>query len=150
MFLGTSDHSLDAKGRVILPSKFREELGECFYITKGFEKCVQVMSVDEFDRLRAQIRALPADKALSLQYLLISPAVLVTPNSQGRVVISQKLREDAGLTGEITVVGMDSRIGSLEVGKDADIVIWTADPLAKIGGEAYITIINGQVVCRKD
>ena len=110
MFLGTSDHSLDSKGRVILPSKFREELGESFYITKGFEKCVQVMSVDEFDRLRAQIRALPADKALSLQYLLISPAVLVSPNSQGRVVISQKLREDAGLSGEITVVGMDSRI----------------------------------------
>ena len=110
MFLGTSDHSLDAKGRVILPSKFREELGESFYITKGFEKCVQVMSVDEFDRLRAQIRSLPADKALSLQYLLISPAVLVSPNSQGRVVISQKLREDAGLSGEVTVVGMDSRI----------------------------------------
>lgn len=110
MFLGTSDHSLDSKGRVILPSKFREELGESYYITKGFEKCVQVMSVDEFDRLRAQIRALPADKALSLQYLLISPAVLVSPNSQGRVVISQKLREDAGLSGEVTVVGMDSRI----------------------------------------
>lgn len=110
MFLGTSDHSLDSKGRVILPSKFREELGESFYITKGFEKCVQVMSVDEFNRLRAQIRALPADKALSLQYLLISPAVLVSPNSQGRVVISQKLREDAGLSGEVTVVGMDSRI----------------------------------------
>ena len=110
MFLGTSDHTLDAKGRVILQSKFREELGESFYITKGFEKCVQVMSVDEFDRLRAQIRSLPADKALSLQYLLISPAVLVSPNSQGRVVISQKLREDAGLSGEVTVVGMDSRI----------------------------------------
>ena len=110
MFLGTSDHSLDAKGRVILPSKFREELGESFYITKGFEKCVQVMSIDEFDRLRAQIRALPADKALSLQYLLISPAMLVTPNSQGRVSIGQKLREDAGLSGEVTVVGMDSRI----------------------------------------
>ena len=110
MFLGTSDHSLDAKGRVILPSKFREELGESFYITKGFEKCVQVLSVDEFDRLRAQIRALPADKALSLQYLLISPATLVSPNSQGRVSISQKLREDAGLSGEVTVVGMDSRI----------------------------------------
>lgn len=110
MFLGTSDHALDTKGRVILPSKFREELGESFYITKGFENCVQVLSVDEFDRLRAQIRQLPADKALSLQYLLISPATLVTPNSQGRVVISQKLREEAGLSGEVTVVGMDSRI----------------------------------------
>lgn len=110
MFLGTSDHSLDAKGRVILPTKFREELGDSFYLTMGFERCVQVLSVDAFDRLREQIRQLPADKALSLQYLLISPAVAVSPNSQGRVSIPQKLREDAGLTGEVTVVGMDTRI----------------------------------------
>ena len=110
MFLGTSDHSLDAKGRVILPTKFREELGDSFYLTRGFERCVQVLSVGEFDRLREQIRLLPADKALSLQYLLISPAVLVSPNSQGRVSIPQKLREDAGLSGDVTVVGMDTRI----------------------------------------
>lgn len=110
MFLGTSDHSLDAKGRVILPTKFREELGDSFYLTMGFEKCVQVLSVGEFDRLREQIRLLPADKALSLQYLLISPAVSVSPNSQGRVSIPQKLREDAGLSDEVTVVGMDNRI----------------------------------------
>lgn len=110
MFLGTSDHNLDGKGRVILPSEFRAELGESFYITMGFNRCVQVMSEDEFDRLRSQIRELPADKALSLQYLLISPAKSVTPNSQGRVMIPQKLREDAGLSGEVTVVGMDSRI----------------------------------------
>lgn len=110
MFLGTSDHNLDGKGRVILPSEFRAELGESFYITMGFNRCVQVMSEDEFDRLRSQIRELPADKALSLQYLLISPAKSVTPNSQGRVMIPQKLREDAGLSCEVTVVGMDSRI----------------------------------------
>lgn len=110
MFLGTSDHNLDSKGRVILPSDFRAELGESFYITMGFNRCVQVMSVDEFDRLREQIRQLPADKALSLQYLLISPAKLVSPNSQGRVMIPQKLREDAALSGEVTVVGMDSRV----------------------------------------
>lgn len=110
MFLGMSDHSLDAKGRVILPTKFREELGDSFYLTRGFEHCVQVLSAAEFDRLREQIRLLPADKALSLQYLLISPAVMVTPNSQGRVSIPQKLREDACLSGEVTVVGMDTRI----------------------------------------
>lgn len=110
MFLGTSDHSLDSKGRVILPTKFREELGDSFYLTMGFERCVQVLSQSEFDRLREQIRLLPADKALALQYLLISPAVLVSPNSQGRVSIPQKLREETGLSGEVTVVGMDSRI----------------------------------------
>ena len=110
MFLGTSDHSLDAKGRVILPARFREELGDSFYLTRGFERCVQALSASEFDRLREQIRLLPADKALSLQYLLISPAVLVAPNSQGRVIIPQKLREDAGLIDEVTVVGMDNRV----------------------------------------
>ena len=110
MFLGTSDHHLDSKGRVILPADFREELGESFYITMGFHRCVQVMSTAEFDRLREQIRQLPADKALSLQYLLISPAKPVSPTSQGRISIPQKLREDAGLTGEVTVVGMDTRV----------------------------------------
>ena len=110
MFLGNSNHSIDSKGRVILPKEYREELGESFYITKGFEKCAQVMSVDEFDRLRAQIRSLPADKALTLQYLFISPAMLVSPNSQGRVLIPQAIREDCALSGEVTVVGMDTRI----------------------------------------
>lgn len=110
MFLGTSDHNLDSKGRIILPSSFREELGESFYLTMGFNRCVQAMSEDEFDRLRVQIRELPADKALSLQYMLISPAKLVSPNAQGRVLIPQKLREDAGLSGEVTVVGMDTRV----------------------------------------
>ncbi|MBQ3416305.1 MAG: division/cell wall cluster transcriptional repressor MraZ [Ruminococcus sp.] len=110
MFLGNSNHSIDSKGRVILPKEYREELGERFYITKGFEKCAQVMTVDEFDRLRAQIRSLPADKALTLQYLFISPAVPVSPNSQGRVLIPQAIREDCALSGEVTVVGMDTRI----------------------------------------
>ena len=110
MFLGTSDHHLDSKGRVVLPTDFREQLGESFYITMGFNRCAQVMSIEEFDRRREQIRQLPADKALSLQYLLISPAKLVSPNSQGRIIIPQKLREDAGLSADVTVVGMDTRI----------------------------------------
>ena len=70
MFLGTTDHNLDAKGRVILPTHFREELGESFYITMGFNRCVQVLSEAQFDRLRDQIRQLPADKALSLQDII--------------------------------------------------------------------------------
>lgn len=110
MFLGNSNHTIDSKGRIILPKEYREGLGERFYITRGFEKCAQVLSVDEFDRLRAQIRTLPADKAMTLQYLFISPAVQVSPNSQGRALIPQKIREDCGLSGEVTVIGMDSRI----------------------------------------
>lgn len=110
MFSGTSNQTIDSKGRIILPSKFREELGDTVYVTSGFENCVQILSAEQFDRLREQIRALPADKALSLQYILISPATEVSVNSQGRVMISQKLREDASLTKDIVVVGMDTRI----------------------------------------
>lgn len=110
MFSGTSNQTIDSKGRIILPSKFREELGDTVYVTSGFENCVQILSAQQFDRLREQIRALPADKALSLQYILISPATEVSVSSQGRVMISQKLREDASLTKDIVVVGMDQRI----------------------------------------
>ena len=110
MFSGTSNQTIDSKGRIILPAKFREELGDTVYVTSGFENCVQILSVEQFDRLREQIRQLPADKALSLQYILISPATEATLSSQGRVMIAQKLREDAGLEKDIVVVGMDTRI----------------------------------------
>ncbi len=110
MFSGTSNQTIDTKGRIILPSKFREELSDTVYVTSGFENCVQILSQEQFDRLRDQIRALPADKALSLQYILISPATQVNVSSQGRVMIAQKLRDDANLKKDIVVVGMDTRI----------------------------------------
>ena len=68
------------------------------------------MSSEHFNKLREQIAQLPGDKALALQYVLIAPAVEVSPNSQGRIQIPQSLREKAGLEKDVTVVGMDSRI----------------------------------------
>ncbi len=110
LFSGTFNNSIDAKGRIVLPLKFREELGEVFYLTKGFTDCVQAMSQEQFEHLRQQIRLLPADKAMSLQYVMISPAVEVSPNAQGRVSIPQFLRESAGLDKDAVVVGMDTRV----------------------------------------
>lgn len=110
MFTGTSTHSIDTKGRIVLPARFRQELGESFFVTKGFFDCVQVLSVEEFEKLRNNIKALPAKQALALQYAIISTALEVTPNSQGRVPIPQNLREIASLTKDAVVVGMDNRI----------------------------------------
>ena len=110
MFSGTSFNSIDSKGRIVLPLKFREELGEVFYITKGFADCLQVLSIQQFEHLREQIRQLPANKALSLQYVIISPATEVSPNAQGRISIPQTLREWAGLDKDAVVVGMDTRV----------------------------------------
>lgn len=110
MFSGMTNNSLDSKGRIILPAKFREELGESFYITNGFEDCLQVFSKTQFDFYCEQIKNLSGDVALSLQYTLIAPSVEVTPNQLGRISIPQALREQAELTKDVVVIGMDTRI----------------------------------------
>ena len=113
MFTGMSFPNLDSKGRVVLPQKFREQLGETFYITAGFDHefpCVQIMSASQFEHLLAQIRELPASKALKLQYSIIAPSEEVSVNAQGRLQIPQALRESANLTKELAVLGMDKRI----------------------------------------
>lgn len=111
MFLGTSNHSVDSKGRIVLPAKFREELGDTFYIARGFgNPCVQVMSAEQFKRLSEHIDELPADKAMMLQYHFTATAAEVSPNASGRIMIPQPLREVAKIEGEALVLGLNNRI----------------------------------------
>lgn len=111
MFSGMSNHSIDAKGRIVLPAKFREELGESFYLARGFgNECVQVLSKEQFNAISEKIQALPANKAMALQYVFTASAVEVTPNAQGRVIIPQTLRDFAGVEGEALVIGMNTRL----------------------------------------
>ena len=111
MFSGMSNHSVDAKGRIVLPAKFREELGESFYIARGFgNPCIQAMSKEQFDAISARIMELPADKAMALQYTFTATAVEVAPNASGRVMLPQALREFAKIEGDALVIGMNNRI----------------------------------------
>lgn len=111
MFSGMSNHSIDSKGRIVLPAKFREELGSTFYLAKGFGNCcIQAMSADEFNSICSKIMELPADKAMALQYTFSATAVEVTPNAQGRVIIPQSLREFAQIESDALVIGMNSRV----------------------------------------
>ena len=110
MFTGTTTHNIDSKGRIVLPARFREELGETFFISKGFLDCVQVLSIPEFEGLRKNIKEMPARKAMGVQYKIIATAVEVSPNSQGRISIPANLRKAAGLDKSAIVVGMDNRI----------------------------------------
>lgn len=111
MFSGMSNHSIDTKGRIILPAKFREELGDTFFIAKGFGNCcVQAMSSEQFNLICSKILELPADKAMALQYTFSATAVEVTPNAQGRVVIPQSLRDFAQIEDNALVIGMNNRI----------------------------------------
>ena len=111
MFSGMSNHSVDSKGRIVLPAKFREELGESFYIARGFgNACIQAMSAEQFNAISQKILELPADKAMALQYTFTATAVEVTPNASGRVMLPQALREFAGIEGDALVIGMNNRI----------------------------------------
>lgn len=111
MFSGMTNHSIDTKGRIVLPAKFREKLGSTFYLARGFGNCcIQAMSIEQFNSICAKILQLPADKAMALQYTFSATAVEVTPNSQGRVIIPQSLREFAQIEEEALVIGMDNRI----------------------------------------
>ena len=111
MFLGMSNHSIDSKGRIVLPAKFREELGESFYLARGFgNRCVQVVSKEQFDSICKKILELPAYKAMVLQYTFTATAVEVTPNAQGRVIIPQTLREYSELDSNALVIGLGNRV----------------------------------------
>lgn len=110
MFTGTTTNNIDSKGRIVLPARFREELGDTFILTRGFLDCLQVLSLPEFEGLRKKIKELPALQAIKLQYKVIATAVEVSPNSQGRISIPANLRKAAALDKTATVVGMDNRI----------------------------------------
>ena len=111
MFSGMSTNSVDSKGRIVLPAKFREALGESFYVAKGFKtNCIQVMSKERFDEINEKIMELPANKMMALQYAFTATASEVAPNASGRIQLPQTLRELAKIEGEAVVIGMNKCI----------------------------------------
>lgn len=112
MFYGEYRHTIDPKGRVIMPSKIREGLGVKFILTKGFDKCLFAYSMEEWGNLEAKLRTLPlADKdARAFMRFLFAGATECEADKQGRILIPQNLREHAGLDKEVCVIGMASRV----------------------------------------
>lgn len=109
MLIGEFQHSLDPKGRVNFPAKLREGLGARFIVTKGLDNCLFVYSEEEWAVLAEKIRGLPMSKARGLQRFLFAGAVDVEPDKQGRVLIPANLREYAGLTKDIMIIGASVR-----------------------------------------
>ena len=112
MFLGEFQHSLDTKGRVILPARYRDQLAEGAYVTKGRGGCLSVFTPEEFEEVASQVReqSKRGAKELNAARVFFSGAQEVRPDKQGRVALPQNLREYAGLTREVVVAGVFSRI----------------------------------------
>lgn len=111
MFLGTFSPKLDEKGRLILPAKFRAELGNGLVITRGQERCLYVFSAAEFQSMHERIRQAPITSKQGRDYLrvFLSGAHDETPDKQNRVTIPGALREYAGLGRDLAVIGAGTR-----------------------------------------
>ena len=113
MLIGEYSHTIDTKGRMIVPAKFRIELGERFIVTKGFDGCLYGYSLEEWKNIEEKIKTLPlitGKDARNFTRFFFSSAIECELDAQGRILITQNLREHAKLNKEVIVIGVSTRI----------------------------------------
>ncbi len=111
MVSGEFQHNVDKKGRMFIPSKFREELGEKLMVCKGLDgkPCLFVFSMEAWEALDNKIQSMPMATSIKLQRFIYSGAAEVECDGQGRILLPAALRGYAGLDAAATVVGMSRR-----------------------------------------
>ena len=112
---GKYRHSVDPKGRLFVPAKLREELGDAFYVTLGLDHCVSVYTEVAWQRCMEKYNNLSMSQSRAIR-LLLANAAKCELDSQGRIVIPQKLRKYAGLEKDVVIIGVNDRAE-----------IWSAD-----------------------
>ena len=110
MLIGSYQHNIDSKGRVIMPAKFREELGQVFYATKGTDGSITVLSTEAWEELGKKICSLPSAKTKDLKRFIFSSAAELCPDKQGRILLPPVLRNHAGLDKDVMIIGTGSRV----------------------------------------
>jgi len=112
MFMGEYQHSVDAKGRLIVPAKFREVLGETFVVTRGLDNCLFGYPMDEWRKLEEKLKGLPMTKKDTRAFarFFFSGATEVEIDKQGRINIPSTLMQHAHLVKECVVLGVSNRI----------------------------------------
>ncbi|MFI3175965.1 MAG: division/cell wall cluster transcriptional repressor MraZ [Eubacteriales bacterium] len=112
MYMGEYNHTIDAKGRLIMPSKLRESLGDDFVITKGLDGCLFVYDNAGFQVFEEKLKSLPLTNKDARQFVrfFLAGAASIEIDKQGRVLIPSILREFAEITKEAVLVGVGSRI----------------------------------------
>ncbi|MCQ2510182.1 MAG: division/cell wall cluster transcriptional repressor MraZ [Lachnospiraceae bacterium] len=112
MFMGEYSHSIDAKGRLIIPAKFRDELGENFVMTKGLDGCLYIYPSSEWKLFQEKLSTLPLTNknARTLVRFFVSGASDCELDKQGRILIPATQREFAGITKDVVLAGSINRI----------------------------------------
>ncbi len=112
MFTGEYQHTLDEKGRVIIPARLREGLGENFMITRGLDRCLFIYHFDAWVKIEEKVKGLPLARsdARAFARYFFSGAAEVEIDRQGRVLIPQNLRDYAGIEKEVMIIGVSDRV----------------------------------------
>lgn len=112
MFIGEYQHSLDSKGRLIVPSKFRDDLGDVFIITKGLDNCLFVYPKSEWKILEEKLKLLPLTRkdARAFVRFFFSGATECELDKQGRILIPGNLREHCKIDKEAVIIGVSNRV----------------------------------------
>ncbi len=112
MFIGEYHHNIDEKGRLIMPSKFRNDLGETFVITRGIDSCLFVYPKDSWNNITSKLNELSFTKkdVRSFQRFFLSAATICEFDKQGRINITSPLADYADLTKECVIIGVNDRI----------------------------------------
>ena len=112
MLIGEYHHNIDDKGRIIIPSKIREELGENIIVTRGLEDCLFIYSEQEWSLIVSKLKTLPFTKkdARSFTRMFLSGATVTEFDKQGRIKISSPLIDYASLEKECVIIGVNDRL----------------------------------------
>lgn len=112
MLIGEYEHSLDVKGRLILPAKIREDMGDKFIVTKGLDGCLFGFSQNEWTNFEEKLKTLPLTNKNARDFVrfFLSGATECEIDKQGRFLIAGKLREVASLDKDVTIIGTGTRI----------------------------------------
>lgn len=112
MFIGEYQHNLDAKGRIIIPSRFRDELNTSFILTRGLDGCLTIYSLEQWEKMFVEINKLPTTKKAARQYvrMLTSTATECVLDNQGRIQIPSFLSKPVNIQKECVVIGANDHI----------------------------------------
>lgn len=112
MLIGEYEHSLDVKGRLIMPAKLREDVGEKFIITKGLDGCLFGFSLNEWANFEEKLKSLPLTNKNARDFVrfFLSGAVECEIDKQGRFLVASNLREYASMEKEVVIIGVGTRI----------------------------------------
>ena len=112
MLIGEFEHSIDTKGRLVLPAKIKDDLGKEFIVTKGLDGCLFGYSLAEWSKFEEKLKALPLTNKITRDFVrfFLSGAVEEETDKQGRFLLPANLREYASLTKDAVIIGVGTRI----------------------------------------